>query len=102
MADYLAGAAMMAGHPNGINFMNIRNIAFSVQVGGEDDAYNRKNEAIKYIRMLGQLGQNYGGFKNQSKIHAGKPHWMAKEDTKIFDWLFSNTRNPYPDIILFK
>lgn len=53
---------MMAGHPNGINFMNIRNIAFSIQVGGEDNAYNRKNEAIKYIRMLNQLGQNYGGF----------------------------------------
>mgnify|MGYP003565114561 CR=1 FL=1 len=43
MADYLAGGAMMAGHPNGINFMNIRNIAFSIQVGGDDNAYNRKN-----------------------------------------------------------
>lgn len=43
LADHLAGAAMMAGHPNGINFMNIRNIAFSIQVGGDDNAYNRKN-----------------------------------------------------------
>jgi hypothetical protein len=41
MADYLAGAAMMAGHPNGINLMNIRNIGFSLQVGGDDSAYNR-------------------------------------------------------------
>lgn len=29
------------------------------------------------MRMLNQLGQNYGGFKHQSKIHEGKPHWMA-------------------------
>ena len=43
LADYLAGAAMMAGHPNGINFMNIRNIGFSLQVGEKDGAYNRKN-----------------------------------------------------------
>ena len=43
MADHLAGAAMMAGHPNGINFMNIRNIGFSIQVGEKDGAYNRKN-----------------------------------------------------------
>lgn len=36
LADHLAGGAMMAGHPNGINLMNVRNIAFSVQVGGKD------------------------------------------------------------------
>ncbi len=78
MADYLAGAAMMAGHPNGINFMNIRNIGFSVQVGEKDNAYNRRNEAIKYIRMLAQLQQNYGGFENVSKIQPGKPHWMDR------------------------
>lgn len=77
MADYLAGAAMMAGHPNGINLMNVRNIGYSIQVGGQDNAYNRKNEAIKNIRMLNQLGQNYGGYKHQSRIHDGKPHWMA-------------------------
>lgn len=33
LADYLAGAAMMAGHPGGINLMNLRNIAFSIQCG---------------------------------------------------------------------
>lgn len=33
LADHLAGAAMMAGHPNGINLMNTRNIGFSIQVG---------------------------------------------------------------------
>ena len=52
MADYLAGAAMMAGHPNGINLMNVRNIAFSLQVGANDSAYNRNQECIKYINIL--------------------------------------------------
>jgi len=33
MADVLAGAAMMAGHPNRADVYNLRNIAFSVQVG---------------------------------------------------------------------
>jgi len=33
LVDYLAGAAMMAGHPNGIHSINLRNIAFSIQVG---------------------------------------------------------------------
>jgi predicted peptidase len=62
MADYLAGAAMCAGHPNNINLMNVRNINFAIQVGEKDNPYNRVNEAIKYSRMLSQLKQNYGGF----------------------------------------
>jgi poly(3-hydroxybutyrate) depolymerase len=33
LVDYLAGAAMMAGHPNGIHSINLRNIGFSIQVG---------------------------------------------------------------------
>lgn len=34
MADTWAGAAMMAGHPNNVELENIRNISFSIQVGG--------------------------------------------------------------------
>jgi hypothetical protein len=41
MADYLAGAAMMAGHPNNVELENVRNIAFSIQVGEQDKSYNR-------------------------------------------------------------
>jgi poly(3-hydroxybutyrate) depolymerase len=41
LADWLAGAGMMAGHPNGVELYNVRNIAFSIQVGGKDSAYNR-------------------------------------------------------------
>jgi poly(3-hydroxybutyrate) depolymerase len=33
MADVLSGAAMMAGHPNRAEVYNLRNLAFSVQVG---------------------------------------------------------------------
>lgn len=45
LADWLAGAAMMAGHPNGVELYNVRNTAFSIQVGGQDGAYNRNNLA---------------------------------------------------------
>lgn len=102
LADHLAGAAMMAGHPNNTNLLNCRNIAFSVQVGGNDSAYNRANQGILYSRLTALLAQNYGGFDNQCKIHEGKPHWMDKQDTGIFNWLFSHVRDPYPDTILFR
>lgn len=33
MADQLAGGALMSGHPNDVELYNIRNLAFSIQVG---------------------------------------------------------------------
>jgi len=41
MADIIAGGAMMAGHPNKVDLLNIRNIAFSIQVGALDKAWKR-------------------------------------------------------------
>ena len=52
MADQLAGAAMMAGHPNNAAIWNLRNIAFSVQVGQLDHAYDRSNWCKAYIEKL--------------------------------------------------
>ena len=47
-ADKLAGAAMCAGHPNGALMLNCRNIFFSIQVGGNDSAYDRNKIAKDY------------------------------------------------------
>lgn len=52
MADSLAGAAMMAGHPNGSELYNARNISFSIQVGGQDDAYERNTHGRNYIEKM--------------------------------------------------
>ena len=41
MADQLAGACMMAGHPNNAEMDNLRNTTFSIQAGGKDGAYDR-------------------------------------------------------------
>ena len=45
LADWWAGAAMMAGHPNNSEFFNLRNCPFSIQMGGKDAAYNRNGLA---------------------------------------------------------
>jgi hypothetical protein len=52
--------------------------------------------------MLNQLAQNYGGYNQRSLIQPGKPHWMDLQDAQVFSWLLNFTRNPYPEIILFK
>ena len=52
--------------------------------------------------MINQLGQNYGGYQQKSKLQPGKPHWMDRQDAGVFNWLFGFVRNPYPDIIIYK
>ena len=52
MADHFASAAMMAGHPNNVDLHNIRNLPFSIQVGGKDTPYNRNILAQKYIDKI--------------------------------------------------
>ena len=48
MADYWAAAAMMAGHPNNVSLLSLRNVPFALQVGGNDSAYNRNKVGNEY------------------------------------------------------
>ena len=52
LADWWAGAAMMAGHPNNAQLFNLRNCPFSIQMGGKDSAYNRNGLAKEYISKM--------------------------------------------------
>ncbi|MEM7298333.1 MAG: hypothetical protein AAF391_08720 [Bacteroidota bacterium] len=45
MADSLAAAAMMAGHPNDASPLGLRNIGFTLHMGGKDA------ERESYIRL---------------------------------------------------
>lgn len=88
MADGLAGAAMMAGHPNRADVYNLRNIGFSVQVGEGDHAYDRANWGRVYIRRIEEMGKEYGGFRQYSKVHS-TGHWMGKKDAGVFPMLLN-------------
>jgi poly(3-hydroxybutyrate) depolymerase len=45
MSDRFAAAAMMAGHPNETKPEGLRNLPFTLHMGGDDKAYNRNNVA---------------------------------------------------------
>lgn len=86
LADWLAGAGMMAGHPNGVELYNVRNIAFSIQVGGKDSAYNRNQQALNYIRTMQELSSKYGGFNcKYCNVFDDCEHWMNRKDANIFN-----------------
>ena len=103
MADAWAAAAMMAGHPNGVSLLSLRNVPFALQVGADDAAFNRNTVAKEYGGLLAKLKQgDPKGYEHFVKIHEGKAHWMYREDRAALPWMAKFTRNPVPDRVVWK
>jgi len=103
MADTWAAAAMMAGHPNGVSMLSLRNVPFALQVGGNDAAYNRNKVGREYGEQLDKLQKDDPkGYEHFVKIHEGKGHWMNLEDKAALPWMAKFTRNPVPDRVVWK
>ncbi len=103
MADRWAAAAMMAGHPNGVSVLSLRNVPFALQVGGNDSAYNRNKVGTEYGELLDKLQkEDSKGYEHFVKIYEGKGHWMDREDKIALPWMAKFTRNPVPDRVVWK
>lgn len=103
MADRWAGAAMMAGHPNGVSLLSLRNVPFALQVGANDSAYNRNKVGREYGEQLDKLQKDDPkGYEHFVKMHEGKGHWMNLEDKAALPWMAKFTRNPVPDRVVWK
>ncbi len=103
MADRWAAAAMMAGHPNGVSLLSLRNVPFALQVGGDDAAYNRNKVAKEYGEQLDRLRKDDpGGYRHLVKIYEGKGHWMDREDRVALPWMAKFARDPVPDRVVWK
>jgi hypothetical protein len=101
-ADRWAGAAMSAGHPNGISLANVRNVAFAIYVGANDSAYDRNTVGMEYAAKLDALqAADPGGYPHQS----GFPptgHWMNLADQAAIPFLQGYTRDPVPDRVVWE
>ncbi|MDZ4781960.1 MAG: transglutaminase domain-containing protein [Planctomycetia bacterium] len=103
MADRLAAAAMMAGHPNETSPLGLRNLPFILQMGGDDAAYNRNQVAAEWEKKLADLRTaDPSGYEHLVKIYAGKGHWMDGEDAMALPWMAKFTRNPFPKRVVWK
>lgn len=103
MADRLAAAAMMAGHPNETVPLGLRNIGFTLHMGGDDAAYDRNKVAGEWEKKLAELKTaDPDGYEHLVHIHAGKGHWMDREDAVAVPWMAKFTRNPFPKRIVWK
>ena len=100
MADRLAAAAMMAGHPNESRPEGLRNIGFTIHMGAKDAAYNRNAKAEEWGKLLDALQANdKEGYVHDVVLHADRGHWMNLEDAVALPWMARFTRNVWPDRI---
>jgi poly(3-hydroxybutyrate) depolymerase len=102
MADSWAAAAMMAGHPNDARPESLRNIGFTIHVGGDDSAFDRNLVAAEWGMLLDDLEVgDPGGYPHEVQVHAGKGHWMDLEDAVAVPWMAEFTRNPVPTRVVW-
>jgi hypothetical protein len=100
MADRLAAAAMMAGHPNESRPEGLRNIGFAIHVGADDSAYNRNAKAEEWGKLLDALqAGDKNGYAHKVSLHAGRGHWMNLEDAVAVPWMTGFTRQVWPNRI---
>ena len=102
MADQLAAAAMMSGHPNQARPDGLRNIGFTLHVGGKDAAFGRNAVAARWKAMLDELAQkDPGGYPHWVEVHEKKGHWMDLEDAAALPWMAKFVRDPVPEKIVW-
>ena len=129
-ADRWAGAAMSAGHPNGVSPDNYASLAFLIQLGELDGAYKRNTVAAEYGMKLNALQVAHPEhYVHATYIHAGRGHgfmdhapdgspqrvfadpaeWLKKRKeatiTKVncnsIHWLDKHVRDPLPRKVIW-
>ncbi|MCX8228435.1 MAG: hypothetical protein OTJ44_00600 [Planctomycetota bacterium] len=102
MADRWAAAGMMAGHPNETKPDGLRNLPFTLHMGGEDGAYDRNQHAVRWKEELAALHkEDSDGYPHWAEIHAGKGHWMDRQDAAALPWMAKYTRNLRPEKVVW-
>ena len=102
MADQLAAAAMMAGHPNEARPEGLRNLPFTIHMGALDSAYGRNKVAADWGRRLTTLQEaDPQGYVHSVTLHEGKGHWMNLEDKIAVPWMSEFVRQPWPARVIW-
>ena len=103
MADRLAAAAMMAGHPGDAAAENLRNLPFTIHMGEKDGSYNRNKKAANWKKKLAGLQEkDPKGYTHDVQIHEGKGHWMNLQDAVAIPWMSKFSRQRFPNKVVWK
>ena len=95
MADRWAGAMMSAGHPNGAKMESLYNTCYGIAMGKQDSAHNRYNVAVQYADRLGQLQNQYGGYRYTTGFY-DTGHGMGGRESSQLNWVMQCNRIDTP------
>jgi hypothetical protein len=102
LADHWAGAAMMAGHAGEASPLPLRNLPFAIHVGERDVAYQRNQQAKDWKQKLDDLQKSDPqGYVHEVVLHAGKGHWMDRQDAAAIKWMVQFRRQPFPNKVVW-
>jgi len=129
MADRWAAANMSAGHPNSVDLRNLASMPISLQVGQNDELYNRHLETAKMDHNLEILAERVPqSYNHATWIHFEKGHkipdndpdellnvvlvdpykWVSlgisdtmEANTNAVRWLSQFVRNPRPERVVW-
>ncbi len=102
MADRFAAASMMAGHPNGVNPIGLRNLPFMIFMGGNDAAYQRNKIAAQWKEKLAALQKkDPKGYPHKVTLYEGLGHWMKRKDRAALPWMAKYQRETWPKKVIW-
>lgn len=83
--------------------MGLRNIAFTIHVGGNDSPYDRNKVARQWGEKLDSLqAADPQGYVHWTQIYEGKGHWLDGEDAAALPWMAGYSRDPLPRQVVWK
>ena len=83
--------------------LGLRNLPFSIHVGGNDAAYNRNRVAKEWGARLDELHlEDPDGYEHLTKIYEGKGHWLDREDAAALTWMAQYTRKAWPAKVVWR
>lgn len=78
MADRFAAVHMSAGHPNGVDVLNLKWLPIALQCGEWDESYERNLVTAEYGLRLDALRQQAGdGYTHAVFLHVGRGHGIV-------------------------
>jgi uncharacterized iron-regulated protein/poly(3-hydroxybutyrate) depolymerase len=102
MSDRWAAVAMMAGHPNETRSEGLRNVPFSLFMGGQDAAFNRNQIAVDWQKKLKELStSDPDGYRHWVKIYPEHGHWMKGDDRESLPWMTEFQRMCWPKRVVW-
>lgn len=102
MAPYLAAASMMAGHPDDASPLSLRNLPYALHAGALDSAFKRNEIAANWGVILDSLHESDPeGYIHQVQVHAGRAHWMYRDDAVALPWMAGFVRNENPKKVVW-